>query len=115
VLGKDNGLQLSLIPRVWTYVGDLDDNPDIADYRGYGDLRTVLGWNRGLEVSVWMRLGKNANYPSAQIDVTYPLMRPPYGSFSLYLQAQYFTGYGESLIGYKEKTDVFRAGISLYR
>jgi outer membrane phospholipase A len=37
------------------------------------------------------------------------------GSFSLYLQAQYFTGYGESLLGYKQRSDIFRAGFALYR
>ena len=37
------------------------------------------------------------------------------GNFSVYLQAQYFTGYGESLLQYKEKTSIFRAGFALYR
>jgi outer membrane phospholipase A len=115
VLGKDAGLQLSLIPRVWAYLGDLSDNPDIADYRGYGDLRAVLGWKRGLQVSALGQMGKNAEHGSVQIDVTYPLMKPPYGSISLHLQVQYFTGYGESLLRYNEKSDALRAGFSIYR
>ena len=115
LFGRDSGLQLSLMPRAWAYLGDLDDNPDIIDYRGYVDLRAVLGWQRGLQVSALGRMGRNADHGSVQVDVTYPLMRPPSSSFSIYLHAQYFTGYGESLIGYKDKTDVFRAGIALYR
>ncbi len=115
VFGKDSGPQLSLIPRVWTYLGDVSDNPDIADYRGYTDLKAALGWKRGLQVSALGRMGKDANHGSVQVDVTYPLMQPPNGSFSIYLHAQYFTGYGESILRYNQKSEVFRAGISLYR
>lgn len=115
VFGRDNHLQLTLMPRVWEYVGDLSDNPDMPDYRGYADLRAVLGWQRGLQVSALGRMGKDGDHRSLQLDATYPLMQAPAGSFSIYLMAQYFTGYGESLLGYREKTEEFRAGISLYR
>lgn len=100
---------------MWTYLGDVSDNPDIADYRGYTDLKAALGWKRGLQVSALGRMGKDANHGSVQVDVTYPLMQPPNGSFSIYLHAQYFTGYGESILRYNQKSEVFRAGISLYR
>jgi phospholipase A1 len=115
VFGKDTGPQLTLMPRAWVYVGDVDDNPDIADYRGYADLRAVFGWKRGLQISALGRIGQHLSHGSAMIDATYPLMQPPYGSFSIYLHVQYFTGYGESLIGYKDRSEVLRAGISLYR
>jgi outer membrane phospholipase A len=38
-----------------------------------------------------------------------------FGSFSLHLDLQYFTGYGESLLGYNKKSDELRVGVSLYR
>lgn len=114
-IGPATGLQLTLAPRAWVYVGDLSDNPDIEDYRGYVDLRATVGWKRGLQVSALGRLGDDWDHGSATLDVTYPLMQPPYGALSLYLHAQYFIGYGESLIGYRERTDQFRAGISLFR
>ena len=41
VLERDDGLQLALQPRTWVYLGDLSDNPDIADYRGHADLRAT--------------------------------------------------------------------------
>ena len=113
-LGRDEGLQLTLQPRVWTYLGDLSDNPDIADYRGYADLRAVLGWKRGLELSALGRMGKDGNHQSVQLDLTYPTMRF-FGSFSLYLDVQYFTGYGESLLGYNKKSDELRVGFALFR
>ena len=114
IFGRDAGLQLTLQPRVWTYLGDLSDNPDIADYRGYADLRTIVGWKRGLQLSALGQLGKAGNHGSLQLDLTYPTLRF-FGSFSLYLDMQYFTGYGDSLLGYNKKSDEFRIGFSLYR
>lgn len=113
--GKDTGLYLKLTPRVWTYVGSLSDNRDMPEYRGYADMRAAVGWKRGLQISALGRIGERMSQGSVTLDATYPLMQPPAGAFSMYLHAQYFTGYGESLIGYQERSDIFRAGISLYR
>jgi outer membrane phospholipase A len=113
-LGRDDGLQLTLQPRAWMYLGDLSDNPDIADYRGYMDMRTIVGWKRGLELSALGRMGKDGNHKSVQLDLTYPTMKF-FGSFSLYLDVQYFTGYGESLLGYNKKSDELRVGFALFR
>ena len=113
-LGRDDGLQLTLQPRVWTYLGSLSDNPDITDYRGYVDLRAIAGWKRGLQLSALGRMGKDGNHQGLQLDLTYPTMRF-FGSFSLYLDVQYFTGYGESLLGYNKKTDELRVGFALFR
>ena len=114
VLGRDDGLQFALQPRTWVYLGDLSDNPDIADYRGYVDLRAIMGWKRGLQLSALGRMGQDANHGSLQLDLTYPTMRF-FGSFSLYLDVQYFTGYGESLLAYNKRSDELRVGFSLYR
>ncbi len=113
-LGREDGLQLILQPRVWTYLGSLSGNPDLADYRGYVDFRTIVGWKRGLQLSALSRMGKDGNHPGLQLDLTYPTMRF-FGSFSLYLDVQYFTGYGESLLGYKQKSDELRVGFALFR
>lgn len=113
-IGRDAGLQLALQPRVWAYLGDLSDNPDIADYMGYASLRTVVGWKRGLQLSALGMMGKNENRGSVQLDLTYPTMRF-FGSFSLYLDVQYFNGYGESLLGYNQRTDELRVGFALFR
>ena len=113
-IGRDEGLQLTLQPRAWAYLGDLSDNPDIAGYRGYADLRAIMGWKRGLQLSALGRMGNDGNHTSLQLDLTYPTMRL-FGSFSLYLDVQYFTGYGESLLGYNQKTDELRVGFALFR
>ena len=114
-LGRPDSFQVSLSPRAWFYVGDLSDNPDIEDYRGYVDLRVVAGWAKGLQLSAIGRLGDDGDHGSLQLDLTYPMMKLLSGSFSLYLHAQYFTGYGESILLYNERSDAFRIGFSLYR
>ncbi len=113
-IGRDDGLQLALQPRAWTYIGNLSDNPDIADYMGYASLRTIVGWKRGLQLSALGQMGKGANHGNVQLDLTYPTMRF-FGSFSLYLDVQYFNGYGESLLGYNQRSDELRIGFALFR
>ena len=36
-----------MVPEIWTYIGDVRDNPEIKDYRGYGKLRFYLYKNTG--------------------------------------------------------------------
>jgi len=115
VFGRQDGVQFILQPRAWFYAGDLSDNPDIEEYRGYADLRAIVGWQRGPQLSAIGRLGKDGNHESLQLDFTYPLMGFFPRSFSLYLHVQYFTGYGESLVRYNERDSAFRAGFALTR
>ena len=115
VFGRERSLQLTLAPRAWVYVFDLSDNPDIADYRGYADLVATLGWSRSLQLATTFRIGDTGRHPSFQFDLTYPLNRVPWCGLTWYLHAQYFTGYGEAFLNYKQSTDAFRLGFSLYR
>lgn len=115
VLGNEDGFHFSLAPRAWVYVGGLDENPAIKDFRGYAGLRSTLGWGNGLLLMATGRLGDDANRGSLQLDLSYPLFRLLYGNLGLYLYTQYFVGYGESLLRYNERTSVFRAGFALYR
>ncbi|HSB71278.1 MAG TPA: phospholipase A [Candidatus Methylomirabilis sp.] len=114
VVGKKGGLQLSLAPRLWAYVGSLDDNPDIARFRGYVGLRAVAGWADSLQLSASGRVGSAWDRGSLQLDLTYPL-RLFTENFGLYLHLQYFWGYGETLLRYNDRTSSIRAGFSLYR
>ena len=113
-IGRDEGLQLTVQPRAWVYLGDLSNNSDMADYRGYADLRLVAGWKRGLQIAALGRMGKDGTHRSLQLDATYPTMKF-FGSFSLYLDVQYFYGYGESILGYNQKTEELRVGLALFR
>jgi len=113
--GQIGKFQVTVSPKVFVYVGDLSDNSDIADYRGYVELRTVLGWSDNVQLAATTRVGKDFDRASLQLDLTYPMWKLPVLRSSVFLQAQYFTGYGESLLRYDERGDSFRAGFALFR
>jgi phospholipase A1 len=112
-IGSEEEFHFTLMPRAWVYLGDLSDNPDIARYRGYVDLRAILAY-KGLQLSAFGRMGNHTDRGSVQVDLTYPL-RKFWGTFSVYFHVQYFNGFGESLLDYNERSTAWRAGFSLYR
>ncbi len=106
---------ITIEPRVWAYVGDLDDNPDIARYRGYFDLE--MAWKRqgNWKLATTLRKGTDTGKGSAQFDLSYPLRELLLGNLDVYLQMQYYTGYAETLLSYDESHDFFRIGLSMFR
>jgi len=115
VFGKTDGFQFSLAPRAWVYVGDIVDNPDIKDYRGYFDLRAVIGWQKHAQLAATGRVGDDFDHGSLQLDLTYPLWKVPIVRSSLFFHVQYFIGYGESLLLYNKRGSSVRAGFALFR
>jgi len=105
---------LWMAPRAWFYVGDLSDNPDIADYRGYADLELSLGKHDGAELRSLFRLGIEGK-GSVQLDFTYPLSEIFFRNLAFYFYTQFFTGYGETLLTYNEKDTAIRFGFGLSR
>jgi phospholipase A1 len=106
---------VAVAPRLWMYLTDNSDNPDIYRYRGYGDLRLVAGWRGGFQAALTARLGNDFDKGALQVDLTYPLQKLAIRDLGMYLHGQFFTGYGESLIEYDESTTSFRLGLSLVR
>jgi len=106
---------LTVMPSVWTYIGDLSDNPDIARYRGYGDLRIIGGKEDGLQLSFLGRLGNQFDYGYAQGDLTFPLSRVGTGYVRPFVHLQLSTGYAESLLDYRERNTRFLVGLSFVR
>ena len=113
--GRVGRFQVSVSPKAFVYLGELSDNPDLADYRGYAELRAVLGWSDNVQLAAIGRVGDDFDRGSLQLDLTYPMWKLPVLRSSVFLQAQYFTGYGESLLRYNERSDIFRAGFALFR
>jgi outer membrane phospholipase A len=109
------GLFLSVAPRLHAYLGDDEDNPDIEEFRGYGDLLLVLGQRRGLQLAAIGRIGSDFDKGSLQLDLTYPLRPLLQDNVDIFLHGQFFTGYGESLLLYDESDTTFRVGVSLIR
>ena len=82
-----------------------DDNPDIDDFFGYGDL--VMQYRvEGHTLSALVRANPAEGKGAVQLDWTFPLRGPMRG----YLQG--FTGYGESLIDYNHEQTTIGAGVS---
>ncbi len=101
---------LALLVRPWYRIKESaakDDNPDITDYLGHGDVTAiyrVAGHTLTLMGRGNLRTGKGA----AQFEwSTPPLLGPLRG----YLQL--FSGYGESLIDYNVRQTTFGIGFSL--
>jgi outer membrane phospholipase A len=113
--GKLDHYHLTVAPKIYTYVGSLSDNPDIADYRGNVDLKISFSKPDGIGFSTLLRKGRNSNAGSADNQLSYPLSRLIPGTAG-YLFAEYFYGDGESLLNYNVKEPAqFRIGFSLSR
>ena len=100
--------------RPWTRVfesgGERNDNPDIEDYVGRGEVK--LERRIGAHVlSASLRhtlRGGSRSRGSAQADWAFPLV----GGIKGHLQL--FTGYGESLVDYNYKQTSFGVGVSFF-
>ena len=107
-------IHLTVIPRAWFYVGDDSDNPDIEKFRGYVDLELNIGSPDSVELKSYYRMG-TAGKGSVQLDLSYPLWELLFRNLNLYLYAQLFHGYGESLLTYDRKDTAGRVGLGLAR
>lgn len=89
-----------------------DDNPDIEQYLGYGDLRAAWPIGRNL-LSMTLRnnLDTAHNRGAVQLDWSFPIkeFRHTFG------YVQLFSGYGESLIDYNRSVDKIGIGIQWSR
>ena len=109
-----NEYYVSLAPKVWAYVNNSEeDNPDLADYRGYFEVDLGLGDTDGFMLNGRYRNGDKGG--SVQVDLSYPLTRVLEGNVNLYFYAQYFSGYAETLLNYNERNDIFRLGFAIVR
>ncbi|MFK8020013.1 MAG: phospholipase A [Pseudomonadales bacterium] len=84
-----------------------DDNPDIERYLGHFEFTTSYR-RKDQEFSLKLRNNlRSSNKGAVQLDYTFPLWRGIRGF------AQYFNGYGESLIDYNANVERFGVGILL--
>lgn len=104
---------VSIWPKLVYYI-EKSDNSDIRRYRGYGELNLRAGDENGFEASATWRKG-TSTFGAVQLDLSYPLRRQRDNAGG-YLFAQYFHGYGESLIEYNVKRrSQFRLGYAIVR
>ncbi|HEX5463248.1 MAG TPA: phospholipase A [Burkholderiales bacterium] len=114
-LGDYGDYHWTIAPKLWTYL-EKDDNPDIADYRGYGELLIKYGKKDKWQIATRLRKGTRAHVGSVEVDLSYPLRSAALGNLNGYLLLQYFNGYGETILDYDQKFESqFRIGLMLVR
>lgn len=101
----------ALMLRPWWRIsdGNDDDNPDIEDYMGRGDL-TLVHRRGGHEFSLMARHSLRSgdrSHGALQFDWGFPIRNTLRG------HVQIFDGYGESLIDYNHRATYIGLGISL--
>jgi outer membrane phospholipase A len=107
----DSGSTLTFAPRVKAYFVD-NQNPDYVDYMGRVDWKLRWAQDNGLVLSGLYQQGHHGRH-AVQLDAAWPLQRT-FLHMNGYLHVQYYEGYGETLLGYKEKVDPqIRIGLSL--
>lgn len=102
---------LALMVRPWYRLPENtadDDNPDIEDYMGHGDLLAVYrDGSNAYSLLLRNNLKRSDNRGALKLNWSFPL----YGRLKGYVQ--YFNGYGESLIDYNHSQQSFGLGVSL--
>jgi phospholipase A1 len=106
--------RLSILARVWQRLPESaadDDNPDIQDYLGRGDIvaryQTAGGYVSSLLVRHTLRADPSRGF--AQLDWATPVLNS-LGAARLHLQVT--SGYGETLIDYNHKQTTIGIGMS---
>jgi phospholipase A1 len=91
----------------WIIVGDLTGNEDIQDYMGNIEFRGVYKWNRHT-MSLMLRNNLQSGFSKGtfQVDWSFPIYHRVRG------YAQYFNGYGESLIDYNVHNNTLGVGLA---
>lgn len=101
----------ALVVRPWVRISDGsdDDNPDMEDYMGRGDLTLthVRGGHRYTLMARHSLRSGDRSHGALQFDWGFPIHRAFRG------HVQVFNGYGESLIDYNHRATYIGLGISL--
>ncbi len=99
---------LALLVRPWYVIDEGgNDNPNITDYYGYGDLTAIYNW-RGHSFSLMGRGNPGTGKGAARFTWTTP---PLLGPLRGYVDA--FSGYGESMIDYDWYQNSIGIGVTL--
>jgi phospholipase A1 len=90
-----------------------DDNPEIADYIGRGELN--FGWLPGASTFnlTWRTNLKSASRGSLQLDWTYPVFSDQPTGLRWYVQL--FDGFGETLLDYNHRQTSLGLGLTLFQ
>ena len=92
----------------WFVVGETNENPDIEDFFGYGEFRVAYVHDRHT-IGAMLRNNFKSKDNKGAVELTWS--HPLSGKIRAY--AQYFYGYGESLLDYDARTNRIGIGIAI--
>ena len=105
---------MKIAPKIYAYVYNEDENNgNLDDFRGYFELEIGIFDPEGIALN--SHLWWASEGPTVQLDLTYPMTRLLRRSLNFYLQAQYFSGYAETLIDFDKREETFRLGFAIVR
>jgi len=95
---------LAFLLRAWYAFEESDENPSMHRYRGYGDLRAIWAPNKNTFTAMFRpgteKYGYEITWSRQITDV-------------LRIYAQWYNGYGESLLDYNVRTNRYGIGIAM--
>ena len=100
--------QLLVHSKIWLPIVDGSENRDILDYCGIYQIGTAFNspsGRMGLAVNLVKRKGWNLNY-NTTVEFNYRI----FPRDNQYLFVQYYNGYGEGLLAYREFHSTIRVG-----
>lgn len=86
-----------------------DDNPDIEDFLGYGDISMRYQWPNSSLLRWMIRYNPATGHGASEMEVSFLLEN------RFFLMLQWFSGYGDSLIDYDQRLDRIGIGIAFKR
>ena len=93
--------KLTVQPRLWARLDpskdSQDDNPDITDYYGFGDIKTSYNFDEKRSLTSTLRYNPFHNKGAIELAYTFPIK----GKLKGFVQG--FHGYGENLLDYNHK------------
>lgn len=104
---------LTVMPRLWARIlkegngAQPDDNPDVLDYYGHGDVKFLYQLQNNKNISGLVRYNPKTGKGALQLDYVHPLGK----GISGYVQL--FQGYGQSFIDYNHEATSIGVGVML--
>jgi len=113
--GRFKGRDWFIGPKVWSYLQKADENQDIEEFKGYGELWLQYGNEDSWLLATKFRPGR-LSHSALQVELSWPTRRSIFARTGGFLFVQYFDGYGESLLDYNQRSDrQIRLGFAIVR
>ena len=110
-----DGRRFIVMARLWQRIKEpaaSDDNPDITNYLGYGDVELRYSLDGKWEATAIAKMRSIELNLAAPWDSIRLLMLAAPGEHNTNIHLQYFNGYGESLIDYNHRQTRWGVGLS---